>query len=427
VIAPGDLVDGRYAVGEPLGRGGTGEVFRALDTRAASAVALKVLTSTVPGSDRRFRSEADLLRRLEHPGIVALRSAGVHEGVPYLVLGLARGPSLADELHRGRLGVDRALDVGAQLADALGHAHDRGVTHRDVKPSNILFDGERRVRLADFGIARLTDGPALTTTGQVVGTAPYLAPEQLSGEVVGPPADVYALGLVLAECVSGRPCFSGNGIAVAVSRLHRAPALPDDVPRWLHEALGMMTARAPAHRPPADAVAATLRSHDVGPVAAATAQHAVGLAPVVDTAGVPEATEVMAGADRRPVARRQRGGAPMQRSVGAMTAVVVALVLVCLGVLSTRDGGPPDEPPAEAVTTTVPLTTATTPPPTTPPPTTSPPPTTAPAESAADGGSQDGADGGPGSGNGDAHGNGNAHGRGNGGDDGAGRGKGNGP
>jgi hypothetical protein len=391
VIAPGDLVDGRYAVGARLGRGGMGEVYRALDTQAVSTVALKVLTSTAPGSDRRFRAEADLLGRLAHPGIVAMHGAGVHEGVPYLVLDLADGPSLADQLHGGRLGVERTVDVGAQLADALGHAHDRGVTHRDVKPSNILFDSERRLRLADFGIARVADGPALTTTGELVGSAPYLAPEQVSGQDVGPPADVYALGLVLAECLTGHPCFAGNGIAAALSRLHRPPDLPEE-PAWLHEALGAMTARMPARRPPVEAVAATLRSRGAVPVAATTAPHTA--APAAGALGDPDATAAPptrvqpavegpspapvavlgAGAGRRPAPRPQRG-APDRNTLGAMAAAVVAVVVIALAVGWAR-GDSTDEAPAEVGATTATSTTTTASPATATPPAS--PPTTAP-------------------------------------------------
>ena len=247
----GDTIDGRYVLGEQLGRGGMGEVFRATDTNTDRAVALKVLTSTEPGSAQRFRSEADLLTLLDHPGVVRLRGSGFHDGVPYLVLDLADGPSLARELADGPLDLGRMRRVGSEIADALAHAHDHGVVHRDVKPSNVLFAADGRARLADFGIARLAGAQTLTRTGQLVGTAPYLAPEQVAGDEVGPAADVYALGLVLAECLTGRPCFPGTQIEAALSRLHRPPPLPPDVPAWLRQVLAAMTAREPAARPPA--------------------------------------------------------------------------------------------------------------------------------------------------------------------------------
>lgn len=426
-----------------------GEVFRAVDTHAGSRVALKVLTSTAPGSDQRFRSEADVLRRLEHPGIVGMRSAGVHDGIPFLVLDLADGPTLAHELRAGRLDVDRTVDIGAQLAEALGHAHDRGIVHRDVKPSNILFDGERRARLADFGIARLADGPALTSTGELVGSAPYLAPEQVSGEDVGPPVDVYALGLVLAECLTGRPCFPGNDLGAAISRLHRPPPLPDDIPPWLDEALRATTARAPIRRLPVDAVAATLRSGGAVPVLASTAR--LGIVATNDPADDPDATKVAAptsmqpvedpertlvapaatGAtpDRRPAAQHPRAPAG-SRSARALTAVAVSLALIALVLLGTRgDGGSPDDPTADAVTITI-ATTATTAAPTTSPAAPAadegPPPDAGNGPGTDGAGNGNGADGEDGNGHGTDDEGGNGHGNGDGDGEDAGRGNGHG-
>ena len=205
-----------------------GEVFRATDTNTDRAVALKVLTSSEPGSAQRFRSEADLLTLLDHPGVVRLRGSGLHDGVPYLVLDLADGPSLARELADGPLDLGRMRRVGSEIADALAHAHDHGVVHRDVKPSNVLFAADGRARLADFGIARLAGAQTLTRTGQLVGTAPYLAPEQVAGDEVGPAADVYALGLVLAECLTGRPASRARRSrrrSAACTALRRSPRM----------------------------------------------------------------------------------------------------------------------------------------------------------------------------------------------------------
>src|SRR5262245_25161500 len=166
------------------------DVYRATDTASDQTVAVKVLHDVEPSTVRRFGSEVDVLARLDHPGLVRLRGSGTHEGVPYLVLDLARGPSLSDVLARGPLGTDRTAAVGEQLADALAHAHRLDIVHRDVKPSNVLFDEAGRARLADFGIARLGTAATLTRTGQVVGSAPYLAPEQVAGQPIGPAADV---------------------------------------------------------------------------------------------------------------------------------------------------------------------------------------------------------------------------------------------
>ncbi len=229
------------------------------------------------------------------------------------------------------------------MAEALAHAHECGVVHRDVKPSNILFDDEGRARLADFGIARMAGTPSLTGTGQLVGSIPYLSPEQVEGGPVGPPTDVYALGLVLIECLTGRPCYPGGQIEAAVARLHRPPAVPDGVPRWLGALLTAMTEPGPARRPSAAAVAEALRRRDVAPILAATQALA---APAGDTAVYPTAGPP----------------APTGRRPGALAAAaLVAVLLLALGAwASGRDQGSPGSSPAPPETTavTTPVTTA---------------------------------------------------------------------
>ncbi len=267
-----DLIDERYLVRELLGRGGMAEVYRATDTDTRREVAIKLLRDPEPGHTQRFSNELDVHARLDHPRLVKLRGSGTHEGVPYLVLDLVHGPTLADQLADGPLGLERTLVAGHQVADALAHVHGMRVVHRDVKPSNIIFDA-RGAHLADFGIARAAGTPSLTRTGQVVGSAPYLAPEHVEGKETGPPADVYALGLVLVECLTGRRCYTGGQVEAALSRLHRAPELPDDLPEWLRDVLTAMTARHPARRPTAAAVAESLRRRTADPVLAATTPH----------------------------------------------------------------------------------------------------------------------------------------------------------
>jgi serine/threonine protein kinase len=342
------VIDGRYVVDELLGRGGMAEVYRAQDTEADRPVAVKVLRGVEPRDARRFRSEVDVLARLDHPGLLKLRGSGTHAGVPYLVLDLAEGPTLAGELAAGPLAEERAVTVGEQVAEALAHAHRTGVVHRDVKPSNILFDEAGRARLADFGIARLAGTPSLTGTGQMVGSVPYLAPEQVEGAPVGPPADIYALGLVLIECLSGHPCYPGVQVDAAVARLHHPPTVPDGVPRWLGALLTVMTERGPARRPLADGVAEALRRQDVEPILASTQALA---APAGDTAVYPVAVPP----------------APAGRRRGAWTAAAALVTVALLAVAawaSGRDQGGPTEPAgSETTITTAPSTTTTTPPP----------------------------------------------------------------
>jgi eukaryotic-like serine/threonine-protein kinase len=347
VHVPGDVIDGRYVVDELLGRGGMAEVYRARDIEADDSVALKVLRGVEPRGAARFRSEVDVLARLDHPGLLKLRGSGTHAGVPYLVLDLAQGPTLADELAAGPLAEERAVTVAEQVAEALAHAHRTGVVHRDVKPSNILFDEAGRARLADFGIARLAGTPSLTGTGQMVGSVPYLAPEQVEGAPVGPPADIYALGLVLIECLTGRPCYPGAQIDAAVSRLHRPPPVPGSAPRWLGALLTAMTERAPARRPSADAAAEALRRRDIEPILATTQALA---APAGDTEVFPIAVPPA------PTGRRHGPWA-------AAAALVAVALLAVAAWASGRDQDFPTAPSQSETTVSTAATTTTTDPP----------------------------------------------------------------
>lgn len=352
MLSQGDVVDERYQVGGLLGRGGMADVFRATDTATGGAVALKVLRVPEGDNARRFRSEADTLGRLDHHGLVRLHGSGTHDGLPYLVLDLADGPTLAHVLADGPLGFDRTLPVGAQVAEALAHAHALGVVHRDVKPSNILFDGTGRARLADFGIARLADAPGVTGTGFVIGSAPYLAPEQVEGRRATPAADVYALGLVLVECLSGNPCYRGNQAEVAVARLSRAPVVPPEAPAWLHDVLVAMTARDPGRRPRADAVAAALRGRTSEPAVPTTAPVPVVLpvTPRPSAGPRPERTR------RHRVVARHRPATPRTagRIATAAAAVIGALAAATLAVGDGTDPSTPRARTAGAVATTAP-------------------------------------------------------------------------
>lgn len=326
MLSPGHVIDQRYRVVGLVGRGGMAEVFRATDTVTAGAVALKVLRAHEPGHADRFRAEADALARLDHPGLVRLRAAGTHDGAPYLVLDLADGPSLADRLAAGPLGLERGIAVGTQVADALAHAHRLGVVHRDVKPSNILGVGGDRWCVADFGIACVAGEPSLTATGLVVGSPPYVAPEQVEGRPAGPAADVYALGLVVIECLTGDRCYPGGQLEAALARLHRQPAIPALVPAWLRDVLAAMTARDPLRRPSSAAVADAFRDRSAEPVVAVTAEvptvvYQPALSPF---AARPGGTGPWP-ARPAPRGRRHR---PTPRRTGALAAVGTAAALV---------------------------------------------------------------------------------------------------
>ncbi|HXV92898.1 MAG TPA: protein kinase [Pseudonocardia sp.] len=257
----GTVLAGRYELGPVLGRGATARVHRAHDRRTGRTVAVKVLVPGLsPAGDGRDRREIDILAGLRHPGLVAFRDAGTAGDRMFVVMDLVDGDSLACGLSDGPLPAADVARMGAELAEALDHVHERGIVHRDVKPANILIDAAGHPRLTDFGIARLTDATRVTATGVVVGTAAYMAPEQVRGEYVGPPADVYALGLVLLEALTGRREYPGGPIEAAIARLHRPPHLPAGLPPRLAAALRSMTASDSAARPTAGEVAALLRA-----------------------------------------------------------------------------------------------------------------------------------------------------------------------
>jgi serine/threonine protein kinase len=174
------------------------------------------------------------------------------------------GETLSDAMRSRPLAAERLAEIGAAVADALAHVHARGMVHRDVKPANVLLGKDGSVKLTDFGIARLIDAAKVTSTGMMVGTASYLAPEQVAGEPVGPATDVYALGLVLLEALTGTREYDGPAIEAAMARLHRSPVMPATLPAGWPPVLAAMTAREVDARPSARDVAEALRSLRAG-------------------------------------------------------------------------------------------------------------------------------------------------------------------
>jgi eukaryotic-like serine/threonine-protein kinase len=283
---PGTPVAGRYALGRVLGSGAAAVVHEGRDLRTNARVAIKLYRPGGAAVRIQQHRELEALARLHHPGLVTLHDGGTEpgpEGRTYVITDLVEGPTLATRMQRGPLPVAEIRALGATLAAALTHVHARGFVHRDVKPANILLDHGREPRLADFGIARALDGTVATATGAVAGTAAYLAPEQVRGETVGPPADVYALGLVLIEARTGRREYPGTMVESATARLYRRPVVPSGLTRDLAALLHAMTDPDPAARPRAAAVAAALRNAPrvrqrcVGHVLAAAALLAVVL------------------------------------------------------------------------------------------------------------------------------------------------------
>ncbi|WP_373429429.1 protein kinase [Streptomyces sp. V4I23] len=260
------LVADRYRLDARIGQGGMGEVWRGSDEVLGRPVAVKLLLGdhADPQAAARFRMEAQTAARLNHPGVVSVFDFGTWDGRFYLVMELVEGRSLAEELtDSGPLTPERVAAVAAQAAAGLASAHRQGIVHRDIKPGNLLSDTEGAVKIGDFGIARFVDDPsaALTTAGQIVGTSLYLAPERALGRTAEPASDVYSLGCVLYQLLTGRPPFKAD-TATATLYLHidAAPLPPLELGIGLSPAfqnyLLVMLAKQPEERPTADEVAA---------------------------------------------------------------------------------------------------------------------------------------------------------------------------
>ncbi|MER7660181.1 protein kinase [Streptomyces sp. NPDC096193] len=261
-----NVLAGRYRIDALAGRGGAADVYRGLDLRLRRPVAVKVFR---PGADpemeERFAEEALLLARLRHPNLITVYDTGHHEGSDFLVMELVQGVTLRRRIASGPRPLSWVCRFGAALAGALTHVHAAGIVHRDVKPGNILLDAEDRPYLTDFGISRMLDTPSHTDPGALIGTAAYLSPEQVLGKGAGTAADIYAMGLVLLECLKGELEYTGAPLEAAIARLHRPPVLPPSLPGEMASLLTAMTSVDDAERPDADECAAALESQRVDP------------------------------------------------------------------------------------------------------------------------------------------------------------------
>ncbi len=263
-----DLDGGRYELQDVVGRGGMALVYRARDRDHGTPVAVKLLADNLaadPELRRRFAREAELAERLAHPNVVRVLGSGETDGRAFIVLEYVEGRNLADELRRlGRFEPARAVELGAQAAAALAHAHERGLVHRDVKPQNLLLAADGTLKVSDFGIARIVDGTQLTQIGTVLGTAAYLAPEQAAGEATTGAADVYALGAVLYELLTGEPPYRASTVTELMARRRDEALAPPgelvpDVPGELDSLVLACLREDPATRPTARAVELVLR------------------------------------------------------------------------------------------------------------------------------------------------------------------------
>ncbi|MCT1602358.1 protein kinase [Kocuria sp. p3-SID1433] len=245
----------RYALTDRIAIGGMGEVWKAKDQVLGRIVAVKILKEEYNGDPsflQRFRAEARHTALLNHPGVANVYDYGEDDGSAYLVMELVPGEPLSNLIDRDRrLPVDDVLNYIGQTARALAAAHAQGLVHRDIKPGNLMITPEKRVKVTDFGIARVADQVPLTATGQVMGTAQYLAPEQATGQTATGSSDIYSLGIIGYECLAGKRPFTGDSqIAIALAQVNDPPPpLPKDVPAGPRALIMSMLAKDPADRP----------------------------------------------------------------------------------------------------------------------------------------------------------------------------------
>jgi len=273
---PGDVIAGRYRIESELGHGGFGAVYRATHVQLGRVVALKMLLPEMLAHDEglvRFRREAELAERLQHPNTVRLYDFGQTElGLPYIAFELLRGEPLDKAVWQGPMPLARATRITSQVLKALMEAHALGIIHRDIKPANIFlceFSGERDfVKVLDFGIAKSTSSSTLLTkAGHSIGTPNYMSPEQVRGEPLTPASDLYAVGLMLAEMLTGRIVYGGNPSDVALAQLsqHPVPLSPELSHSPLFHVLTRATQKEAARR--YQSAAEMLRDLDAVPLA----------------------------------------------------------------------------------------------------------------------------------------------------------------
>jgi len=364
----GQALSGRYEIGDRLGSGGMSNVYRATDRILERTVAVKVLAEHLSDDERfvaRFRREALAVAKLVHPNIVQVYDTGIDEGRHYIVMEYVEGRSGAQILQRqGPLDFETATEIGIQSCAGLDYAHRRGIIHRDVKPGNLMIvggpvgGGEMTVKLTDFGIARAIEQTRITQVGSVVGTAAYLSPEQVRGEEATPATDVYALGVVTYQFLTGRLPYEGSSLAeLAVRQQNERPLPPstynDDVPETLGAAVLRALEGDPAQRyASADELASGLQmglqGEDVTLLLAegATPTRVLGSETATRPLGGTERTELRppASPSRRPAPRAPQPTAPQPSAAvdprergtfarfGRLVMATVALVLIAAAV-----------------------------------------------------------------------------------------------
>ncbi len=355
---------GRYQLSNRIAIGGMGEVWQAADLVIGRTVAIKILKDEYlgdPGFLERFRAEARHAALVNHEGIANVFDYGEEEGSAYLVMELVPGEALSTILERERvLATDRVLDIVAQTASALHAAHAAGLVHRDIKPGNLLITPDGRVKITDFGIARIADQVPLTATGQVMGTVQYLSPEQASGHPASPTTDIYSLGIVAYEALAGRRPFTGESqVAIAMAQINETPPdLPVTVSEPVRNLVYSCIAKNPSDRPASAAhlarAAQALRRGDVA-AAAAAVPGVLGDSSLGTAFGSTSATtRVLPSMDEYtprtvPVETKRRN--PWTWPLIALIAILLVVLVGAVIALLTQPNGPvgPSSPPSNSV------------------------------------------------------------------------------
>jgi len=343
------LAQGRYLLERELGRGGMAAVHLARDSELDRPVAVKVLAGHLSGDEdfrERFVREARMAAALSHPNVVQVFDAGEEDGRLFIVMEYVPGVTLADELSRaGKLAPAAAVDLALQACAGLEHAHETGLVHRDVKPGNLLLREDGALKITDFGIARAVEATQLTQVGSVLGTAAYLSPEQAAGERVTAATDVYGLGVVLYELLTGRTPYVIDSLADLVTAHRDSTVTPvrelePAVPELLEAAVMKCLARNPDYRP---ASAAAL-AHEL-----AAASPEPPTVPLPPTSGV-RATDVATAPLPAPDASLRQERRPARRrrtAVAAVAFVALALAAAAAGFWLAGGGEDPEPAPAD--------------------------------------------------------------------------------
>jgi serine/threonine protein kinase len=319
MISPGVTLGGRYRLDERIAGGGMGDVWRGTDEVLGRTVAVKILLPALldePGFAERFRGEARTMATINHPGVVDVYDYGSDQQLAFLVMEYVEGDALSRTLSRvGRLTPARTMALVAQAADALQAAHANGIVHRDVKPGNLLVRPNGTLVLTDFGIARSALVGQLTVAGSVLGTASYISPEQASGAVATAASDVYALGVVAYQCLSGHRPFDGaTPIEIAMKHVRETPRpLPADIPPAVRAIVDRALAKDPAARWPTAAAMAVVARQAASSLTTAVQQPVVNGSPVRPQSGSPALNRPQSGG---PVSSRPASGQPSHPASG---------------------------------------------------------------------------------------------------------------